>query len=402
MPLMMLFIVLYSIAFFTTLHMSEDLVIERYLRRIAAEFGKQEGAYTLTEKQKFWGVDVFSDRKQLPDFIHAAYPESREGFFEFNQQGNEQVMLVLRQGKEWRYFVENIWDLEIGEADERRIILYFVLASTLVFLLSLYLIHRTAHRLSHPLAQITQKIERSDGVLPMELEILAGSPAELGKLIGALRGMQRRVKQHIHRERQFTGFVSHELRTPLSIIKSANSLLASQVTEPKLQTHHATLERAVTDMEALIDTFLMLGREHGTRQFRGRQLDEAWLKSATQRFQHLMKHRTLQLDIQVVGTVEVEAPITVLDVLLNNIVKNAITYSDDGIIALSLGNGSLSVQNPLPMRKTSMVDDADVLEMRQHGLGLLIVKEICTRFGWQLELQEGPQEMRVRVQFVPR
>jgi len=398
-PLSIALVVLYSAAFYKTLRVTEDLVVERYLQRLASEFKNGGKTPNSKIKQQYKGAKIYFQYENLPGFIRKTYHEPKDGFFEFDHEGTDQVMLVTVENDSWQFIIEDSTALELAEESELKITLLFIVPSGIVFLLSLFLIHRTAHRLSSPLTSVTDEIEQSDGILPLDFEPPSASPEELHKLIKALQKMNQRVGQHIQREQQFTGFVSHELRTPLSVIKSAHSLLASRDSNPKTQSYHETLGQAISDMEALIDTFLMLGREKGSRTFRTQQLDEAWLLRILKRFLHLVDIRDLDVSVQVTKPVEVEATKNILDVLLNNLIKNAITHSGDGALAITLTNRSLTIRNSLPQKNATQRPDSESLETRQHGLGLLIVKEICSRFAWQFNLSKQDEEMVVCIQF---
>jgi signal transduction histidine kinase len=98
-------------------------------------------------------------------------------------------------------------------------------------------------------------------------------------------------------------------------------------------------------------------------------------------------------------SIDVESPDTVINVLLNNLIKNAITYSADGIINLTISKNTLSVTNPcLPANLAADTEEAP-LEIRQHGIGLNIVSKICDYFDWKFSFDNSGQTATASITF---
>jgi len=148
-----------------------------------------------------------------------------------------------------------------------QLILGPVLLALLAVALSSWFTYRIARRMTAPLHWLAREVRRWDprdpdvsALAPDKLPVGAG--IETRQLAGALQRMGERMRLFVHRERDFTRDASHELRTPLTVIRVASDLMQSDPDLPE-RAHRslARMQRAVRDMEAVIDAFLLLARE---------------------------------------------------------------------------------------------------------------------------------------------
>ena len=74
-----------------------------------------------------------------------------------------------------------------------------------------------------------------------------------------------RINNFVERERNFTRDASHELRTPLTVIRVAGDMMGGDDGMSPLSKKSLTrIKQAGRDMEALIESFLILAREGDT------------------------------------------------------------------------------------------------------------------------------------------
>jgi signal transduction histidine kinase len=390
---------LFAFVFTETLHFTEDMVIERQLRRLSEQFQTTHPNWQGQQPIKFYDAMVYPNISQLPPSIRTSLPKDHLGVTEVSQNNEELAVLTLDTDSGKQYIVMNIAALEIKEEDDFLVTLMFAAFTSITLIISLYVVHITAGRLSRPLNQVTDIISKHDHLSTDTFKSIDNAPMELNMLVGELVHLQERVDQHIERERQFTSFASHELRTPLAIIKAAADLLQINGSTEKTHYQHQQLHKSIQDMEALIDTFLRLGREKKSENYRIISLDEPRLLSAAKRFEHLLSMRKLSVNVSAKGSICIESPETVINVLLNNLIKNAITYSADGIINLTISNNTLSVTNPcLPANLAADTEEMP-LEIRQHGIGLNIVSKICDYFDWKFSFDNSGQTANASITF---
>ena len=85
---------------------------------------------------------------------------------------------------------------------------------------------------------------------------------------------------------------------------------------------------------------------------------------------------------------------TVLAVMLGNLIRNAILYTDEGDIEITIDERIILISDSdpgIPQSKLKRIfEPFDRADMDEHvagyGIGLTIVKRLCDRFGWQIQV----------------
>jgi len=214
---------------------------------------------------------------------------------------------------------------------------------------------------------------------------------ELGELASAFEHSLRRLAAFIERERAFTSDVSHELRTPLAVIRGAAEVLLAEENRPaKDRQRLERIERAAADMADLSTALLAMAREKDDDQ-RDRA-DLALLLEET-----LDKHRLLLGDRPVEVSLDIQArPILVADpnlvvIVMANLVRNSFTYTEQGTVRILLDASRLEISDTgvgIPREALSRVFQRlyKGAGSEGFGIGLSLVKKICDRYGWSIEL----------------
>jgi len=81
---------------------------------------------------------------------------------------------------------------------------------------------------------------------------------------------------------------------------------------------------------------------------------------------------------------QINMPPAVLDMVLKNLLNNAIRFTEQGKIEVVITSNSIKVIDS----GCGLIEDADT----EHGLGLLIVKRLCDSYGWTFSLTENLSE----------
>nr|NIP74341.1 HAMP domain-containing histidine kinase [Gammaproteobacteria bacterium]NIR98090.1 HAMP domain-containing histidine kinase [Gammaproteobacteria bacterium] len=206
-----------------------------------------------------------------------------------------------------------------------------------------------------------------------------------------------RLEAFIERERAFTADVSHELRTPLTVINGAAEVLLADPNLPDPgRIRVMRMARAAEEMTEITTALLVLAREEGTGAARSVSCDmEAVLREVVDKLRDPLKAKpvTLRLDIRARPRLAVEC--TVLAMVVGNLLRNALAYTEHGEIRVDLGAGVLTVTD------TGVGIDSDDLprvfkryhrgeRSRGAGIGLSLVKRICDRYGWQIDIHSEP------------
>ena len=214
---------------------------------------------------------------------------------------------------------------------------------------------------------------------------------EIGAIATAFDRFLKRLESFVAREQAFTEDASHELRTPLSVIDSSTQLLAEdpQLAPASKERLHR-IERAVAQMQMLIDALLFLAREDGQYASQALQLDVLVYEIAENlREQIEAKGLTLELRTQPAA---VHVPQAMAISVISNLIHNAIHYTDKGGIVVSVESGRVRVADS--GRGIAPQDLEHIFERRFRGshsrglgLGLYLVKRICDRLRWRVRVE---------------
>lgn len=181
---------------------------------------------------------------------------------------------------------------------------------------------------------------------------------ELYRLSVTVNELLDRLQQAFQREKQFTADASHELKTPLSIVKGTLEVL---VRKPRTPEHYESRVLAclseLNRMTKLIDQLLMLARDEASvMQPEITSIDLAVpVETVMARLRPFSSEKgiTVVLDDSRPGPVAADPPL--LEIMLENILSNAIKYSPDGS----------SVDIRIKRQENSVV-----CSIEDHGIGI--------------------------------
>jgi len=214
-------------------------------------------------------------------------------------------------------------------------------------------------------------------------------------LASALDGYEKRLDRVREREQAFTEDASHELRTPLAIISSASELLLEEsALSAGGRERLLRIRRASGQMHSLIEALLFLARGEPGTPAQPCALDQI-VRDAAESIAAAAAVKSLEV------IVEVE-PVTVVGVVpamaacvVNNLLLNAVNFTQTGRIAVSLTATDLLVRDTgIGISPEDLSRIFERLYRGDHsrgsGLGLYLVSRICERLGWRIEAHSEP------------
>lgn len=200
-------------------------------------------------------------------------------------------------------------------------------------------------------------------------------------------------------QRNFMLSVTHELKTPLA----ANKLYLQTISKRDLDDSkkQELIDKAIEEnkrLEQMIDKILNATRlENKSMELSKESIDlHNLVKKIKDRFQSFYPGLEFNLEIQE-GTL-LNADFFLLETVLNNLVENAIKYSDGKQLTVYAVNtesgltfGVKDNGNGVPVeirdqifRKFYRSGDEDTRTTKGTGIGLYIVKQICELHGWSI------------------
>lgn len=308
--------------------------------------------------------------------------DGAEAFYAYVQQINGQTYLLVQEQHEF-------------EAREH-VLFNIVLAGFFLTLLGAWGLGRVmARKVMQPISRLAKQVRHRD-----QLHLLAPplapdySDDEIGQLAAAFDSTLGKVRQSLERERLFTSDVSHELRTPLMVISGACELLTEGSLNSREQEQVARIKRASEEMRELVQTFLQLARDKSNEAaLVGTSSLATIAAEQAARWGTLMEEKGLNFQLIEASPDDGAYNSVLLSTVMANLLRNALHYTEQGSVRLVLENGGFYID-----------DSGTGISAEQHehifqpfvrgapargeglGLGLSLVKRICARQGWRIEL----------------
>ena len=301
--------------------------------------------------------------------------------------------------------------VEVGEAftpaltELHRLLLSLGLGFVMVTIVALAGGYLLVGRALQPVEEITR---RAEGITSRHLsERLPVAPTgdEFQHLTEALNRMIARLDETFQHNRRFLADASHELRTPLTILRSElEAVVQRRGVEPALQETMSNLLEEVQRLARIVENLFALSRlEAGLASPAAARFDLARLASTTAEQMCLLAE-----DKGVKITCETPQPVTVagdpgrFKQVIVNLLDNAIKYTPaGGAITLAVreqnheavcevsdnGIGIPADALPRVFERFFRVDPTRNRESGGAGIGLAIVKAICTAHNGRVEVE---------------
>ncbi len=285
-----------------------------------------------------------------------------------------------------------LFNEERQRARERRFVGYLIAGALMMTLLAAAGGLWLAGRVIAPVRELARAVAKAPAEDPPRLTVEEQPQDELGELTRSFDRYMARLSAFIERERNFAADASHELRTPLAVIGGAAEVLAEDPTLGDAQARRvARIQRAANEMSALIAALLLLAREE--RAPVEEPCDCTLLvRQVLERYRPLARQRRNGLELAIDGAVRLEVAPALFSIVVANLVRNAIAHTEGGMVAVHLKADRLVVAD------TGIgISSEEIGRVFQRyyrgaasggtGIGLSLVKRICDREGWQIELE---------------
>lgn len=206
--------------------------------------------------------------------------------------------------------------------------------------------------------------------------------------------------------KEFTENASHELQTPLAVVKSKLDMLIQD--EALSESQSRLVQQAYEAIHKLtrLNSSLLLLSKIENRQFGAAtsiRLDQV-IEQKLEELSALLHDKNFTIS-KVLEPVTITMNAQLADILLNNLIGNAIRHSPDyGTLRMELNTRNFSITNSAQGGSL----DASKLFTRfykagtgsdQHGLGLSIVAQICQVSGFSIQYHFDAEQHQFRIVF---
>lgn len=259
-----------------------------------------------------------------------------------------------------------------------------------------------------PVAHITRAAERITQHNLSERLPVARTGDELERLSTSLNRMITRLDDAVQNSKRFVADASHDLRTPLTILRGELEYFVDDARlDSELSERAASLLEEVVHLGKIVEQLFTLSRlDAGEAQTEWTRFDLTELaRTAAEQMNLLAVDKGISISCQASQPVPVNGNRVRLKQVVVNLLDNAIKYTPaKGTIQLrvlaSNGHAVLEVEDngigippgalPHIFERFYRVDQTRSADSESAGLGLSIVKSICTAHGAEVETQSTP------------
>ena len=343
-----------------------------------------------------------------PGEIAPLAPEPAAGFsHEIHLPGGKTLLVAavgFQSQNQTRYCVEVGALLDPFEALLDRLFLQLALGLPLAVIIIAGGGWLLVRRALQPVEQITRAAELITQHNTSERMPVARTGDELEKLSVSLNRMIARLDDAFQNSKRFVADASHELRTPLTILHGELEMLAGDARlDAEGHERVASMLEEVERLSKIVGQLFALSRlDAGESQTEWQPFDLAALARTTAEHMELLaedKHIAISSDAS--RPVLIEGDRARLKQVVVNLLDNAIKYTpENGAIQLSVnavdGHAVLEVADngigipsealPHVFDRFFRVDPARSADSGSAGLGLSIVKSICTAHGAEVDV----------------
>jgi signal transduction histidine kinase len=303
---------------------------------------------------------------------------------------------AVRSVGEQRFAV--LYDVSALRRRERGFLLMLAGSVLLITLISAFAGRWLAGRTIAPVTELMRRVAERQPEEDAPPPLAEQFPwHEVQRLAADFDNYLLRLHDFIERERLFTGDVSHELRTPLAVIQGATDLLmADPDIDRKNRLRIARIDRAVAEMGEISGALLALAREQEAPAVEGGGCDvETVVEELVSRHRQLLRDKPVTLTVEVIERPTVCAEHAVLAMVIGNLLRNALTFTDSGEVRIRLESEAVQVEDTGQGLQTTEIRQLFRPYVRGGdskgaGLGLSLVKRLCKRQGWHVTLASRP------------
>jgi signal transduction histidine kinase len=343
-------------------------------------FDQRMNGYVLTEPQA--RIALPADVATLSDGIHEIRIEGRP------------IHVAIARFQRVRLY--RVYDFSRDEMRFKSVVDSLVVACGVLALAVVWLSYGVSGLIVRQIVGLTREVKELQHRFDAKIDPGRYDDVEIAGLVEVFNVYHQRMADMILREKEFTGNVSHEMRTPLTTIVTSVELLEQHCSlAPQPRVWLAQIERAVVDMRDMFNALLFLARDE--EQTGPQSLHLATLvREVLEPFAEALKGKGIAIIVDIDDAVCVDAGNCALRIVLSNLISNAARYTIDGHIGVRWGGGVLRVEDtgtgiethtlPHVFERLYRANGATATA-EGYGIGLAIVRKVCTRYGWTIDIE---------------
>lgn len=387
---------------------NNDLIAER----IENEFNEQNITdEKLAESIKFW-----NEIQPVSKIEYTEQPLAQDSLYTIereNSYATRKDIIDRFRGLKTNIKINNrnyvlVVETNVEETEET---VAYIAMVTLVFFLILVigfwiLNRRLSKKLWQPFQDTLQKLKSFQLNSQKKIDFQQTDTIEFAELNATLDKLLQHSITTYKNQKEFTENASHELQTPLAILKNKLDILLQSDDLTERQYHIAEeMNKALIRSSRINKNLLMLAKIENSQfdSSEGIEFDTLVTQSMDALEEHF-KGKNISFGSDIESNVEVKGNNGLTEVLINNLIVNAIRHTPaEGAVRLRVSKSGFEVRNSgthqlkqdlLFKRFSRMSSDNS-----GSGLGLSIVHEICKLHGWHVAYSFENKEHIFKITF---
>ena len=355
---------------------------------------------------------IFSNKSEhkTSKILNELFEEISEGDFEeeLSEKGYVEIEDVIlmpnyieKNGEIFEFYIgidEHLFEGSLEDTYEMVIFSNVILF--LILSLSGYLL---IHKTIKPLKLILEELKNLQISQDLSLRLKQQTTNdEFQALTHSFNSLLEGIENSVENIKQFSSDASHELKTPLTIIQGEIELCKnSEKSKEELMSTFHKIDCQQKHLQEIIQNFLLLSRlDKEVFQNKTAVLDKVLFDSIESSLEAI-ENKNLELKVDIEENLIVNFDEKYLSIVLDNLLTNAIKYTNEGFIGVSAqqegntvfvrvsdsGMGISKDDTPKIFERFFRVDKARTDMKKGIGLGLAIVKNICSKFNCDIEVK---------------
>ncbi|MBB4803984.1 signal transduction histidine kinase [Flavobacterium nitrogenifigens] len=409
------FVVIYSVVYYTSYkHLDDDITTEKVEVFSNLDWDDNQ---IIMNKMPEWEEAEHKQLEVNPTFIQIVDLNGntifksvnlQENHFLFNPKNTKTVFYnaiinnqKIRQGQ-FPIFNNNhkiIGQLTIGVSQQES---YNVLHNLMIILISTYVIillilyfimSFVASKAIEPIYQLIDSASQINYTNINARLPLPENQDEIHQLATTINQLLARLENSFYQQKQFTSDASHEMQTPLAAIKGIiEVLLRKPRTAEQYELKMKEVLNQTNRLSQLYDQLLLLARlESNVLKSNKKQIVlHTSIEKCINNHEVIVNENKVIINNTVPNEVLVLADTLLLEMILDNLISNAIKYNKTGgniYISWDKSDRLLSIKDEgvgieadklqLIFNRFYRIDDSRNSQVPGNGIGLSIVKRIC-------------------------
>ncbi len=218
---------------------------------------------------------------------------------------------------------------------------------------------------------------------------------EMQELFNAAKSSTQRAEEAYKQQKLFLGHASHEIQTPLAVsITQLESLLEDESLNEEQMNKIFTTISTLRKMTRMNKSLLMLSKIEND-QFNNKELVNinAIIHEKIDLFKETFSQKQITIQINEKDSLDIEIDNILCDMLINNLLKNALIHNvQGGDVTIDINKDSIRFSNS---GKHTALNEKMIFnyfykesnEQNSSGLGLVLIKSICKKNNLNIDYQ---------------